>query len=429
MTRTQIDIARSGGVSEEVKKVAMLEGVPEDWLAQRVARGTVVILKGSTRNPKPVAVGEGLKVKVNVNVGTSQDLCDPKMELEKAKLSVKYGADTVMDLSTSEPIAAVRRLLLNELEVPVGTVPIYEAAIKAVGKGGAVVDMSMDDMFNAIEEHAKDGVGFMTIHAGVTKHVVEGLKEHPRLTGIVSRGGAFLAAWILHNEQENPLYANFDYLLEMAREYDFAISLGDGLRPGCQADAQDWAQMSELLVIASLVKKARRAGVQTIVEGPGHMPLDQIEPNVKVSKQLTGNAPLYTLGPLVTDVAPGYDHIALAIGGAVAAAAGVDFLCAVYRSEHLSLPLPEDVKDSVIATRIAAHAADIVRIGDRALKWDYEISKARAKLDWRSQFKLAMDPEEAERIHNRVPSRSGACSVCGKYCVFLVLSRYLSSKG
>ena len=410
---------------EAVKKVALKEGIPEDWLAQRVARGTVALLKGHRDDVEPVAVGEGVRVKVNVNVGTSIDLCDPNLELEKARLSVKYGADTVMDLSTAEPIEAVRRLLLKELSIPVGTVPIYEAAVRAVGKGRAVVDMTVDDMFNAVESHAKDGVSFMTIHAGVTKKVVEGLRQHPRLTGIVSRGGAFLASWILHHDEENPLYANFDYLLEMAREYGFAISLGDGLRPGSLADAQDWAQLAELLEISTLVKRARKAGVQVIVEGPGHVPLNQVEASVKVAKSLTENAPLYTLGPLVTDVAPGYDHIVLAIGGAVAAAAGADFLCAVYRSEHLSLPLPEDVRDSVIATRIAAHAADIVRLGERASSWDRAISEARARLDWESQFKLSMDPEEARRIHERVPSRSGACSVCGKYCVFLLLSRYL----
>jgi len=333
-----------------------------------------------------------------------------------------------MDLSTAEPIEAVRRLLLKELAVPIGTVPIYEAAVKSVSRGGAVVDMTVDDMFNAIENHAKDGVSFMTIHAGVTKKVVEGLRRHPRVTGIVSRGGAFLAAWILHHGEENPLYANFDYLLEQAREYGFAISLGDGLRPGCLADAQDWAQMAELLEIATLVKRAREAGVQVVVEGPGHVPLDQVEASVKTAKSVTGNAPLYTLGPLVTDVAPGYDHIVLAIGGAIAAAAGADFLCAVYRSEHLSLPLPEDVRDSVVATRIAAHVADTVRLGGRALSWDKAISEARARLDWEAQFKLSLDPEEARRIHERVPSRSGACSVCGKYCVFLLLSRYLKAR-
>jgi len=413
--------------SVDVRRVASVEGVPEDWLEQRVSRGTVTILTGHRDDVVPVAVGEGLRVKVNVNVGTSMDLCDPQMELEKAELSVKYGADTVMDLSTAEPIDAVRKLLLERLRVPIGTVPIYEAAVKAVGKGGAVIDMTVDDIFDAVEAHAKDGVSFMTIHAGVTKKVVEGLRDHPRLTGIVSRGGAFLAAWILHHGVENPFYSNFDYLLEQAREYGFAISLGDGLRPGCLADAQDWAQMAELLEVATLVKKARKAGVQVIVEGPGHVPLSQVEASVKIAKSLTGNAPLYTLGPLVTDVAPGYDHIVLAIGGAVAAAAGADFLCAVYRSEHLGLPLPVDVRESVVAAKIAAHVADTVRLGERALSRDRAISEARAKLDWESQFKLALDPEEARRVHERVPSKSAACSVCGKYCVFLLLSRFFKT--
>lgn len=411
---------------EELKRLALREGVPEDWLSQRIERGTVVVLAGHRRDVEPVAVGEGVSVKVNVNVGTSTDLCDPGLELEKARLSVKYGADTVMDLSTAEPIEAVRRALLKELNVPIGTVPIYEAAVRSIGRGGAVVDMTVDDVFNAIESHAKDGVSFMTIHAGVTKRVVEGLSRHPRVAGVVSRGGAFLAAWILHHGEENPLYANFDYLLEHAREYGFAISLGDGLRPGCLADANDWAQMAELLEVASLVKRAREAGVQAIVEGPGHVPLSQVEASVKVAKSLTGNVPLYTLGPLVTDVAPGYDHIVLAIGGAVAAAAGADFLCAVYKSEHLGLALLEDVRESVVATKIAAHVGDTVRLGERAMKWDRAISEARARLDWESQFKLSLDPEEARRIHERVPSKGPACSVCGKYCVYLILSKYLA---
>jgi len=412
--------------AEVIRKAALKEEVPEDWLAQRVARGTVVILRGHRGSVEPVAVGEGVRVKVNVNVGTSVDLCDPKLELEKARLSVRHGADTVMDLSTAEPLGAVRELLLKELDVPIGTVPIYEAALRSVRRGGAVVDMTVDDVFNAVEGQAKEGVSFMTIHAGVTKRIVEGLRHHPRLTGIVSRGGAFLAAWMIHHGAENPLYANFDYLLELAKEHGFAISLGDGLRPGCIADSQDWAQMAELLEVARLVKRAREAGVPAIVEGPGHVPLDQVEASVKVAKSLTGNAPLYTLGPLVTDVAPGYDHIALAIGGAMAAAAGADFLCAVLRSEHLGLPLLEDVKDGVMAARIAAHAADIVRLGERASRWDRAISEARAKLDWEAQLKLSLDPEEARRIHERVPSRSKACSMCGSYCVFLILSRYLA---
>ncbi|MEM4699435.1 MAG: phosphomethylpyrimidine synthase ThiC [Candidatus Nezhaarchaeales archaeon] len=414
--------------AEEVRRLALREGVPEDWLSQRIERGTVVVLAARRPGVEPVAVGEGVSVKVNVNVGTSTDLCDPNLELEKARLSVKYGADTVMDLSTAEPIEAVRRALLKELPVPVGTVPIYEAAIRSVSRRGSVVDMTVDDIFNAIEAHAKDGVDFMTIHAGVTKRVVEGLRLHPRVAGVVSRGGAFMAAWILHHGEENPLYSNFDYLLEQAREYGFAISLGDGLRPGCLADANDWAQMAELLEVASLVKRAMRAGVPVIVEGPGHVPLSQVEASVRVAKSLTNNAPLYTLGPLVTDVAPGYDHIALAIGGAVAAAAGADFLCAVYRSEHLGLPLLEDVRESVVATKIAAHVGDTVRLGERAMRRDREISEARARLDWEAQFKLALDPEEARRIHSRVPSKGPACSVCGRYCVYLILSRYLGPR-
>lgn len=429
MVKTLLELARRGVVSEEFKVIASAEEVSVEHLAQRIAKGSVVVV-GATgkRAVKPLGIGEGLRTKVNVNVGTSVDFNKPEVEVEKARLAVKYGADTVMDLSTAGDLDAIRRMVLKAVEVPVGTVPIYQAAIESVNRKGAIVHMSVDDVFNAIERHARDGVDFMTIHAGVTKEAVLHLKEYPRLTGIVSRGGAFLAAWILHNDKENPLYENYDYLLELTREYDFAISLGDGLRPGSLRDAGDWAQVHELLTIGDLVERARKAGVQVIVEGPGHMPLDQIAPHVKLMKTAAKNAPLYTLGPLVTDVAPGYDHVTLAIGGAIAAAAGVDYLCAVYKSEHLGIPLPEDVRESVIATRIAAHAADIAKMGEKALRWDHEISKARASLDWEHQLKLSMDPEEAARIHKRVPAKSGSCSICGDFCVFLILSKHFKGK-
>ncbi|MCS7139987.1 MAG: phosphomethylpyrimidine synthase [Candidatus Nezhaarchaeota archaeon] len=421
-----LEAARRGVTLEEFKVVALKEDIDVSFIIKGVANGRIVIPKNVMRkNVDPIGIGEGLKAKVNANVGSSMDLSDVNMEIEKARLAVKYGADTVMDLSTSDQMDEIRRAILSNVVVPVGTVPIYEASHMAIKKYGSIVHMTIDDILNAIELHAKDGVDFMTIHAGVTKEAVELLKDSPRIAGIVSRGGAIIAAWILHNNSENPLLKNYDSILDLAREYDFAISLGDGLRPGSQADANDIVQMMELITISKLVKITRKRGVQVIVEGPGHMPLNQIEPHIKLAKKVTNHAPLYTLGPIVTDVAPGYDHITLAIGGAVAVAAGVDYLCAVYPSEHLGIPLPEDIKHGVIASKIAAHAGDIVRLGEKALKWDLELSKARAMLDWETQFKLAMDPETARRIHERVPSRSAACSVCGEYCVYLILSRFL----
>ena len=426
---TIVDAAKRGVVLEEFKVVALKEDVDTSFVIKGVASGRIVVPRNvARRNVDPIGIGEGLRAKVNANVGSSMDLSDVNMEVEKAKLAVKYGADTVMDLSTSDQMDEIRRAIIKELTTPVGTVPIYEAAHMALKKYGSIVHMTIDDIMKAIELHAKDGVDFMTIHAGVTRDCVDFLRRHPRVAGIVSRGGAMIAAWIIHNERENPLLENYDLVLELAREYDFAISLGDGLRPGCQADANDVAQMTELLTVSKLVRKTREKGVQVIVEGPGHMPLNQIEHHIKQAKILTEHAPLYTLGPIVTDVAPGYDHITLAIGGALAVASGVDYLCAVYPSEHLGIPLPEDIRDGVIASRIAAHAGDIVRLGEKALKWDLEISKARASLDWENQFKLAIDPETAIRIHRRVPSKSGACSVCGEYCVYLILSKFLGQR-
>ncbi|MEM4576889.1 MAG: phosphomethylpyrimidine synthase [Candidatus Nezhaarchaeales archaeon] len=423
---TTVEAARRGVIVEEFKAVALKEDIDVSIVVRGVANGRIVIPRNVAReNVDPIGIGEGLRAKVNANIGSSVDLSNIDMEVEKALLAVRYGADTVMDLSTSDQMDEIRRAIIKSVTVPVGSVPIYEAAHSALKKYGSIVHMTVDDVLKAIELHAKDGVDFMTIHAGVTRESVELLRKHTRIAGIVSRGGAIIAAWILHNERENPLLEYYDSVLDMAREYDFAISLGDGLRPGCQADANDVAQMSELLTVSKLVKETRARGVQVIVEGPGHMPLNQIEHHVKQAKILTNHAPLYTLGPIVTDVAPGYDHITLAIGGALAVAAGVDYLCAVYPSEHLGIPLPEDIKHGVIAARIAAHAGDIVRLGEKALKWDLEISKARASLDWEAQFKLSLDPETAMKIHRRVPSKSQACSVCGEYCVYLILSKFL----
>lgn len=423
---TVMEEARRGTIPPVVKIAAEEEGVEPEKLSRMVARGLAVVpCNVSGRVEQPVAIGEGLRVKVNVNVGTSVDLCDPSLELEKAKIGLKYGADTIMDLSTGGELDVVRRLLLREVKAPVGTVPVYQAAIEAIREHGSVVDMDEDRLFNVIEKHMRDGVDFVTLHCGVTFDALKALRKTGRVAGIVSRGGAFLAAWMIHNVKENPLYSNYDYILELAGEYDVCISLGDGLRPGCIADASDVPQNLELLTVAQLVERSRAAGVQCMVEGPGHMPIHQIAANVILEKAVCKGAPYYLLGPITTDIATPYDHIAAAIGGAVAGLAGADFLCVVTPSEHLGLPLPEDVKQGVIAAKIAAHTVDLCRLGEKALKLDRAMGRARAELDWSTQFKLSVDPDEARRIYCRVQPKSEACTMCGEYCVYRILKSYL----
>ncbi|MCP8314857.1 MAG: phosphomethylpyrimidine synthase ThiC [archaeon] len=419
---TQMISARQGIITEEVRQVALKEGLSFERLRDRIARGTVVITCNNGRSSyEPLGIGEGLRTKINANVGTSPDLCNLSLELEKAKVAIKYGADTVMDLSTEGDLDLIRNTILKEVQVPFGTVPVYQAYIEAVKRNKNPVSMSIDDLFNVIEKHMKDGVAFMTVHCGITLDIVNHVIDHPRLNGIVSRGGAFLAAWMLHNEKENPLYSSYDYLLELAKKYDVVLSLGDALRPGSLADASDYAQLQELMTISNLVKRAWDKGVQVIVEGPGHLPLDQIEANVKMEKLLCKGAPFYLLGPLVTDIAAGYDHIAGAIGGAIAAMAGADYLCYVTPAEHLGLPNIEDVRQGVIASKIAAHAADIVKLGKKAIEHDTEMSKARSLLDWKAQINLSVDPDGAKEIHYRMRSKSGACTMCGNYCTYKII--------
>ncbi|MEM1585906.1 MAG: phosphomethylpyrimidine synthase ThiC [Candidatus Bathyarchaeia archaeon] len=419
--------AVEGRETEEMRLVAIEEGESPQNIRARIAEGSVIITRNIMReNSRPIGIGRGLRIKVNANVGTSPDLCDLNLEVGKASIAVKYGADTIMDLSTSGDLDEVRRKILKSINVPVGTVPIYQAAIEAARKKGSIVHMSEDDIFNVIEKHAKDGVDFMTVHCGVTKEIIENLAKQPRLTGIVSRGGVFIAAWMLHNGKENPLYENYDYLLEMAAKYDFALSLGDGLRPGCIFDSTDHFQIQELLTIGRLVERARGACVQAMVEGPGHLPLNHIETNIKLAKAICKDAPFYVLGPIVTEIAPGYDHIVAAIGGALAGLAGADFLCYVTPAEHLGLPSVEDVKEGVIAAKIAAHAADIVRLGSKAASRDLEIAKARANLDWKRQIENALDPKKALEIRTRVKlTKPETCSMCSEYCAIKLLKDYL----
>ena len=408
----------------EMKGLSKKEGIGPDKLAKLLKAGRVVIPSNPVhKKAKPCAIGEGLRVKINANIGTSRDYVDVAEELRKVEVAVKYGADAVMDLSTGGNIRDIRRRVVRASEVPVGTVPIYEAVCGTSRKGG-FVDMTADSIFKTIEQHARDGVDFMTVHCGVTRKTVESLKKHKRVTGVVSRGGALLVAWMHENGLENPLYEDYDHLLDLAKEHEFALSLGDGLRPGCVADATDMPQVHELMVLGKLVDRARRAGVQAMVEGPGHIPLNQIEANVKLEKAICGGAPFYVLGPLVSDVGAGYDHITGAIGGALAAYFGADFLCYVTPSEHLALPTVEDVRQGVVASRIAAHAADLARGKDGL--WDRRMSEARKSFDWQSMFELSIDPERAKEYHRRRASRSpDVCSMCGDLCAMKMVDELL----
>ena len=423
---TQLELARKGTVSPQIKHVAEKEGLEVDLIIQGLAKGEITIPANVNHiNLIPCGIGKGLRTKVNANIGTSSDFCDLNTELRKLQTAIDFGADTVMDLSTGGDISAIRKAIMSASTVPVGTVPIYQAGIEAIENRGAIVNMSVDEIFAVIEEHAKDGVDFMTVHCGVTQESLARLKKQGRTTDIVSRGGAFLIGWMLHNDKENPLYQYYDRLLDLALEYDFALSLGDGLRPGCLADATDRAQIEELIILGELVDRAREVGVQTMIEGPGHLPLNQIATNVQLEKSLCRGAPFYVLGPLVTDVGAGYDHITAAIGGAIAAATGADFLCYVTPSEHLSLPGIEDVKEGVIASRIAAHAADIVKGVKGAKEWDEQMSRARKALDWKTQAKLSLDPELSQQVHSKIPASGATCSMCGKYCAMAIVEKYL----
>ncbi|HAA90509.1 MAG: Phosphomethylpyrimidine synthase [Thermoanaerobacterales bacterium 50_218] len=428
---TQLEKARKGEITPEIQQVADAEGLSSEKLAELVARGFVVVPSNKRHQlQRPCGIGKTLRTKVNTNIGTSPDFPDWKRELEKLEVALTCGTDTVMDLSTGGDLKTCRREILKRSPVPVGSVPIYEAAVRARERHGAVVKMSTEEIFQVIADHAADGIDFITIHCGVTRQIVERLKEQPRVMGIVSRGGAIMAGWMIYHDQENPLYAQFDRLLEIARDYDVTLSLGDGLRPGCLADATDHAQISELMVIGELVVRAREAGVQVMVEGPGHVPLDQIEANVKLQKRLCQEAPFYVLGPLVTDIAPGYDHIAGAIGGALAGAAGADFLCYLTPAEHLGLPTPEDVRRGVMATRLAAHVADLVKGIPGAWEWDLEMAKARQNLDWEKQLELALDPQLARQMRGeRNPASRETCSMCGDYCAIDILKKYLGGSG
>ncbi len=401
--------------------VALLEQIAEDEsvdarvLAERVEVGTVVVMGG--RGVRPLAIGEGLRTRINANIGTSPDYPDADRELAKLHAAVAAGADAVMDLSTGGDIDEVRRAVRAECPVALGTVPVYQAFAEAEDNRGEMMRMTGDDMLEVIERHCADNIDFVTLHCGVTRATIASLATQPRIGGIVSRGGSLLARWMRENDAENPLYERYEDLLDILRRYDVAISLGDGLRPGALADANDAGQVAETLVLGDLVLRAREAGVQAFVEGPGHVPMDQIEAAVVLQKRLCHDAPFYVLGPLVTDVAPGYDHITGAIGGAICAAAGADFLCYVTPAEHLGLPEVEDVIEGVMASRVAAHAADIVKKVPGAREWDERMSRARQELDWTAMERLALDPGRVRLTRaDRPTADETACSMCGKFC-------------
>ncbi|MCD6216565.1 phosphomethylpyrimidine synthase ThiC [bacterium] len=420
---TQIEKALNGEITSQMAFIANAEHVDPDSIRQRVASGRIAIPRNINRTFDPIGIGEGLTTKVNANLGTSPLLHNGEFEIEKLKIAIKHGTHTVMDLSTGGNLFMIRKRMLQEAQLPLGTVPIYELIKLVRDKKKTDHSWTKDDFFEVIERQAQEGVDFMTLHAGVTRAAVQVLRESNRLTSIVSRGGSLIAAWIAHNGDENPLYEYYDELLDILYRYDVTISLGDGLRPGSLNDASDAAQISELVVLGELTERAWAKKVQVIVEGPGHIPLNEVVMNVEMQKKICHGAPFYVLGPLVTDVAPGYDELVGAIGGAIAAAAGTDYLCYVTPAEHLALPNLDDVRRGVIASRIAAHAADIAKGIPNAIDWDNEMSRARADLDWEKQIKLAVDPDRAKEKRDELPTdstdESGACTMCGEFCAFI----------
>jgi phosphomethylpyrimidine synthase len=416
---TLLHRARSGEIPEEIRRAAVEEGVAPEKLCESVAGGRAVIPRNRKRRElRSVGIGEGLRIKINANVGSSRDRADVSVEIEKMRVAVEAGADAVMDLSTGGPIDEIRRAILAECPVPVGTVPVYQAAADAASLGKSFVELTADDFFAGILKQAEDGVDFMTVHCGVTREALARLVREGRRLDIVSRGGSLLAEWMEHNDRENPFFEQYDRLVGICREYDIAISLGDGLRPGCLADATDRAQVHELMTLGELTERAWKQDVQVMIEGPGHVPLHQIAANVALQKRLCHGAPFYVLGPLVTDIAPGYDHITSAIGGAIAAWSGADFLCYVTPSEHLRLPTVADVKTGVIASRIAAHAADIARGIPGAIDRDNRMADARRRLDWKTQIELSLDPETARTMRGgSLPTVDEAvCTMCADLC-------------
>lgn len=420
-----IEDARHGIITEEMRAVAAAEGVTEDFVRRGVAEGHIVIPVSPYRKVKICGIGEGLRTKVNASIGTSSDIVDVDMEVEKARQAERAGADTLMELSTGGDFVEIRRRVIEATTLSVGSVPLYQAFIEAARKYGAVVHMEEDDLFRITAEQAKAGTNFMAIHTGINYETMKRLKNQGRHGGLVSRGGAFMTAWMLHNEKENPLYSEFDYLLEILKEHEVTLSFGNGMRAGAVHDATDRAQIQELLINAELADKSHAEGVQAIIEGPGHIPIDEIEANVILQKRVTNRKPFYMLGPLVTDIAPGYDDRVAAIGAALSSSYGADFICYVTPAEHLALPTPEEVYEGVISSRIAAHVGDMIKLKKRDA--DLEMGHARRELDWERQFAIAINPERARAIRNeRMPADTDACTMCGDYCALKIVGRHFN---
>lgn len=424
---TQLDAARKGIITDEMKIVAKNESMEVEKIRDLIAEGKVVIPANKNHTTlNPEGIGEGLRTKINVNLGISKDCSDIEKELEKVRVAVKMKAEAIMDLSNYGKTENLRKKVINTSTAMVGTVPMYDA-IGFCDK--ELKDITVDDFFRVVEKHGENGVDFITVHAGMNRLAAKTIKNNERLTSIVSRGGSLLFAWMELNKRENPFYEYYDRLLDICEKYDITISLGDACRPGCIKDATDAAQIQELITLGELVKRAWNRNVQVMVEGPGHMTLNEIQANMLLEKKLCHGAPFYVLGPLVTDIAPGYDHITAAIGGAVAASNGADFLCYVTPAEHLRLPTLEDMKEGIIAFKIAAHAADLAKGIKNAEKWDNEMSKARAALDWKKMFNLAIDSDKAKRYREEsVPECSDSCTMCGKMCSARTMRKILNNE-
>ena len=422
---TLLEDAKNGRITDEMRKVAREEGVTDEFVLRGMAAGHIVIPISPYRKVKVCGIGEGLRTKVNASVGTSSDIIDIDMEVEKVRQAERAGADTIMELSTGGDFAEIRRRVVEATTLSVGSVPLYQAFIEAARKDGAVVHMKEDDLFRITAEQAKLGTNFMAIHTGINRETMKRLKNQGRHGGLVSRGGAFMTAWMLHNEKENPLYSEFDYLVEILKEHEVTLSMGNGMRAGAIHDATDRAAIQELLINAELADQAHAAGVQVIVEGPGHVPIDEIEANVVLQKRVSNRKPFYMLGPIVTDIAPGYDDRVAAIGAAISSSHGADFICYVTPAEHLALPTPEEVYEGVISTRIAAHVGDMVKLKKRDA--DLEMGHARRALDWERQFQVAINPERAKAIRaERMPGDSDTCTMCGDYCAIKIVNRYFA---
>lgn len=413
---TQIQRAAKGELTEEIRKTAMDEGLSPELVRSRVAAGQIVIPSNKNRESRVIGIGKGLRTKVNASIGTSTEIADISMEVEKARIAEKYGADTLMDLSVGGDISGIRKAVMDSIKLPVGTVPLYEAFAKAIEKYGSAVNMPEELLWEITEKQCAEGVTFMAIHCGINRKTVEMLrKQNYRYGGLVSKGGSYMVAWMEHNNKENPLYEHFDRVVDILKKYDTVLSLGNGFRAGAIHDSTDRVQIQELLINCELADIGRQMGCQTMVEGPGHIPINEIEANIILEKKMSGESPFYMLGPITTDIAPGYDHITAAIGAALSSSFGADFICYVTPSEHLGLPFPADVREGVIAARIAAHVGDMVKRKD--MDADKQMSKARRDMKWDAQFDYAIDPERAREIKNsRGNGDEHSCTMCGKFC-------------